>query len=133
MPMQSQAQRAFLHIHHPEIARRWEKHTPKGKKLPKHVSEMPHVDSAQLGAFDLRFEKYPIPSGGKSRMIRDFEQTGMVGMKDGKWLHFRPDHTVVVVTPEQAKDLPKLPDDWERYAQHVKEHRTPSMAEVFGA
>lgn len=39
MPMVSQAQRAYLHIHHPEIAARWEKHTPKGKKLPKHVKK----------------------------------------------------------------------------------------------
>ena len=36
MPMQSQAQRAYLHIHHPEMAERWERETPKGKKLPRH-------------------------------------------------------------------------------------------------
>lgn len=28
-----------MHIHEPEMADRWEKHTPKGKKLPKHVRE----------------------------------------------------------------------------------------------
>lgn len=38
MPMKSQAQRAFMHIHHPGIAKRWEKETPKGK-LPQHVGE----------------------------------------------------------------------------------------------
>jgi hypothetical protein len=38
MPIRSQAQRAFLHIHHPKIAKRWEKETPKGK-LPKHVEK----------------------------------------------------------------------------------------------
>lgn len=37
MPMKSQAQRAFLHIHHPEMAKRWEAETPAGK-LPEHVS-----------------------------------------------------------------------------------------------
>lgn len=37
MPFVSQNQRAFMHIHHPKIADRWEEHTPKGKKLPKHV------------------------------------------------------------------------------------------------
>ena len=37
--MKSQAQRAYLHIHHPEIAKRWEKETPKGKKLPRHVAK----------------------------------------------------------------------------------------------
>jgi len=34
MPFESQAQRAWMHIHHPSMADRWEKHTPKGKKLP---------------------------------------------------------------------------------------------------
>jgi hypothetical protein len=37
MPMKSQAQRAYLHIHHPKIAKRFEAETPKGKKLPKHL------------------------------------------------------------------------------------------------
>ena len=35
MPMVSQKQRAYLWANHPEIARRYERHTPKGKKLPK--------------------------------------------------------------------------------------------------
>lgn len=38
MPLKSQAQRAWMHIHHPKMADRWEKETPKGK-LPKHVGE----------------------------------------------------------------------------------------------
>ncbi len=37
MPMESTAQRAYLWIHHPEIAREFEAATPKGKKLPKHI------------------------------------------------------------------------------------------------
>jgi hypothetical protein len=37
MPFKSQAQRKFLYANHPEIAKRWEKETPKGKRLPKHV------------------------------------------------------------------------------------------------
>ena len=36
MPFVSEAQRRFMHARHPEIARRWEAHTPK-KKLPRHV------------------------------------------------------------------------------------------------
>jgi len=39
MPFKSQAQRAYMHIHHPKVAARWEKHTPKGKKLPKRIGE----------------------------------------------------------------------------------------------
>jgi len=34
MPFKSRAQRAYMYIHHPRIAKRWSKHTPKGKKLP---------------------------------------------------------------------------------------------------
>ena len=51
MPFQSQAQRGFMHIHHPRIADRWEDHTPKGKKLPKHVpgSEATEKKSAFYG------------------------------------------------------------------------------------
>jgi hypothetical protein len=32
--MVSQAQRAYLHIHEPEVAKEFEEATPKGKKLP---------------------------------------------------------------------------------------------------
>jgi hypothetical protein len=28
-----------MHAQHPDIAERWEEHTPKGKKLPEHVKE----------------------------------------------------------------------------------------------
>lgn len=37
--MVSQAQRAYLHIHHPEVAAEFEAATPKGKKLPYHVGD----------------------------------------------------------------------------------------------
>ena len=36
-PFVSQAQRGFMYSQHPDIAKRWEKHTPKGKKLPRYV------------------------------------------------------------------------------------------------
>lgn len=35
MPFQSQAQRGYLYAKHPEVAKEFEKKTPKGKKLPK--------------------------------------------------------------------------------------------------
>jgi len=44
MPYKSQSQRAWMHIHHPKMARRWDAHTPKGKKLPKHVSDSMETD-----------------------------------------------------------------------------------------
>lgn len=36
MPFQSEAQRRYMHANHPEIAKRFEAETPKGKKLPEH-------------------------------------------------------------------------------------------------
>ncbi len=39
MPFKSQAQRKFMYASHPEMAKEWEAHTPKGKKLPKHVKK----------------------------------------------------------------------------------------------
>src|SRR5437660_527236 len=35
-PFVSEAQRAWMHIHHPDMAKKWEAHTPKGKGLPKY-------------------------------------------------------------------------------------------------
>lgn len=35
MPFKSAAQRAFFYAVNPRLAKEWEKHTPKGKKLPK--------------------------------------------------------------------------------------------------
>jgi hypothetical protein len=33
--MKSKAQRAWMHANKPEMAKKFEEHTPKGKKLPK--------------------------------------------------------------------------------------------------
>ncbi len=38
MPFKSNAQRAYLYINHPEIAKEFASHTPKGAKLPDHVA-----------------------------------------------------------------------------------------------
>jgi hypothetical protein len=40
MPMQSEAQRRWMHANEPEMARRWEKKTPKGKDLPERVAKI---------------------------------------------------------------------------------------------
>ena len=34
MPFVSQAQRGWMYENHPEMAKKWEAHTPKGVKLP---------------------------------------------------------------------------------------------------
>jgi len=35
----SKAQRGYMYVHHPKIAKEFESKTPKGKKLPKHVNK----------------------------------------------------------------------------------------------
>ncbi len=39
MPMQSQAQRSWMWAQKPEMAKEWEKYTPKGKRLPVRVGK----------------------------------------------------------------------------------------------
>ena len=39
MPFKSEAQRGYMFAKHPEMAKRWAKETPKGKKLHKHASK----------------------------------------------------------------------------------------------
>lgn len=39
MPFKSQAQRGWMYANEPEMAKKWEKETPKGKKLPKRAEE----------------------------------------------------------------------------------------------
>jgi len=39
MPFKSTAQRAYMWMHHPEVAKEFEAHTPKNAKLPKHVKQ----------------------------------------------------------------------------------------------
>lgn len=41
MPFKSKAQRAYLFAKHPSIAKKFAKHTPKGKKLPARVKGKP--------------------------------------------------------------------------------------------
>tara|TARA_R110000751_G_scaffold112718_4_gene211710 strand:+ start:154 stop:348 length:195 start_codon:yes stop_codon:yes gene_type:complete len=39
MPFKSEAQRKWMYANKAKMAKKWEKHTPKNKKLPKKVSE----------------------------------------------------------------------------------------------
>lgn len=47
MPFRSEAQRRWMYANEPEMAKRWQKETPKGEKLPEKVKE-----SALKVAFD---------------------------------------------------------------------------------
>lgn len=39
MPFLSTSQRKWMFSNMPELAKKWAKHTPKGKKLPKHIAK----------------------------------------------------------------------------------------------
>jgi hypothetical protein len=79
MPFVSQAQRRFMHARHPEIADRWEEHTPKGKRLPKKKG------SARKSLFAITMAKAAdIPQasgasgmGGQNSALPDFESIYM--------------------------------------------------------
>jgi len=43
MPYKSKAQAAFMHINHPDIAKRWDKEYPSQGKLPQHVEQKPRA------------------------------------------------------------------------------------------
>ena len=45
MPFKSEAQRRWMHVNEPEMADRWEEHTPKGKKLPERVKKKKKTES----------------------------------------------------------------------------------------
>jgi hypothetical protein len=49
MPFVSNSQRKWMYINKPEMAKKWEEHTPKGKKLPEHVKK----------SFDINFINIP--------------------------------------------------------------------------
>ena len=40
MPFRSEAQRKYLFVHHPTLAREFAAKTPKGAKLPEHSKQM---------------------------------------------------------------------------------------------
>lgn len=39
MPFVSKSQRKYMYANHPEMAKRWEEETPKGRKLPSKVKK----------------------------------------------------------------------------------------------
>jgi len=48
MPFKSQSQRKWMYANEPEIAKRWEKETPKGK-LPKKVKKKKKPTMGSMG------------------------------------------------------------------------------------
>lgn len=50
MPFVSKAQRGWMYANEPEMAKKWQAHTPKGKKLPEHVAKKPCAVDAGKGS-----------------------------------------------------------------------------------
>lgn len=73
MPFESKAQRRFMYAKHPEIAERWQKHTPKDKKLPERKKE----SEVRLGtAFTDGFLKFCLDQGLTGDQVADMLEKG---------------------------------------------------------
>lgn len=74
MPMKSKKQRAFLWMKHPEVAREFEEHTPKGAKLPERAGKMRGhcADDESHGKATLRYSDVDLENMGRAvaRKIR---------------------------------------------------------------
>lgn len=49
MPFKSSSQKGWMYANEPEMAKRWQKETPKGKKLPKKVSKSGNKNKFSFG------------------------------------------------------------------------------------
>lgn len=72
MPFKSQAQRRWMYATHPEMAKRWEEHTPK-KKLPEHVKNAVARIAAQV-----KTAEPPPPEGVSSKEWDRILQKGAI-------------------------------------------------------
>jgi hypothetical protein len=63
VPFVSQAQRGFMYANHPKLAPEFEKATPKGTKLPRHVKAKQR--SAPLPAANVSGARVSAPAAGK--------------------------------------------------------------------
>ena len=68
MPFVSNAQRKFMYANYPKIAKRWSKHTLKGKKLPEYVKESSMKDaiSSKEVSYNLEAKSISFPSKNKA-------------------------------------------------------------------
>ena len=48
MPFKSNAQRRWMYANHPEMAKEWSEHTPKGVKLPEHVKKAALIEAIKF-------------------------------------------------------------------------------------
>ena len=74
-PFVSEAQRGWMHMHHPEMAKEWDAATPAGKKLPRHVKKKAGGDEAiqKEGATHNLLHEFSV-NGGCSIDLQDVVQ-----------------------------------------------------------
>lgn len=72
MPFKSKAQRRYMYSQHPEMAKRWEEHTSKGKQLPDHVKE-----SAYQSGQDDALIQFGFKTAGVGSMLANGASLGL--------------------------------------------------------
>lgn len=63
MPFVSKSQRAWMYKNHPEMAAKWQKHTPPGAILPQHVAkkQKKHKADPKRAHWELAMGRYQVP------------------------------------------------------------------------
>lgn len=69
MPFRSEAQRRYLWAKHPEVAREFAAHTPKGNKLPTHVKD------AELTGAVAALDRYGLKCAGEELRLKIPDRT----------------------------------------------------------
>lgn len=64
MPFKSEAQRRFMYAKHPQIAKRWQKHTPKGVDLPEKKNPEETVKKSCIAGIKIASAAGPVWQGG---------------------------------------------------------------------
>ena len=85
MPFKSQAQRRFLYATNPNVAKKFAKHTPKGKKLPERVKEAAMASAKIKAAKDVLVKRLSrLLYGAKPDRAERFAEMGaLVGGGSG--------------------------------------------------
>lgn len=105
--MQSQAQRAYLHIHHPEIAQEFEAATPKGKKLPKHVKKTSALTNAYEAGYDTALNHFGLKQAAEE-IRRQFSPRNKFHGYAGAWREAAKKGEGTKKADEETKDNPLI-------------------------
>lgn len=78
----------------------------------KYLSSNSNVDDFKNKAIDFHIERMKISKDEKQKLIRAFNQQGIVAQYKDKWIKFTPyEATLLNMKPR----LPILPKDWAKY------------------